>query len=156
MENTHAVHNGIFNYLDEIKISPLSRAYTFSDSVYEVIPFFNSKIIAFDDHIERLKRSCKALSMSIDIDVASKEITNLIRSNWSGPLGIHTHDSQGLALSNTLESIKCNITWLDSTITGIGRGPGNAKTEELIIELQKFNKKQSHRGRPRSARPSRS
>ena len=70
-----------------------------------------------------------------------KEITNIIRANWSGPLGIHTHDSQGLALSNTLESIKCNITWLDSTITGIGRGPGNAKTEELIIELQQFNKK---------------
>ena len=69
-----------------------------------------------------------------------KEISSSIRENWSGPIGIHTHDSQGLALSNTLESIKCDISWLDSTITGIGRGPGNVKTEELVIELQDFKK----------------
>ena len=45
MENIHAVYNGRFNFLNDIKISPLSRAYTFSDSVYEVIPFCNSNII---------------------------------------------------------------------------------------------------------------
>ncbi len=70
-----------------------------------------------------------------------KDITSSIRKNWSGPIGIHSHDSQGLALSNTLESIKCDIKWIDSTITGIGRGPGNAKTEELVVELQNSNKK---------------
>ena len=43
MEKIHAVFNSKFNYLHDIKISPLSRGYTFSDSVYEVIPFFNSK-----------------------------------------------------------------------------------------------------------------
>ena len=64
-----------------------------------------------------------------------KYICKSIRSNWSGPIGIHAHDSQGLALSNTIEAIKNDITWLDSTITGIGRGPGNAKTEELIVEM---------------------
>ena len=69
-----------------------------------------------------------------------KEITKSIRKNWSGPIGIHAHDNKGLALSNTLEAIKCDITWLDSTITGIGRGPGNAKTEELVVELSNQNK----------------
>ena len=43
MENVHAVFNGTFDNLENIKISPLSRAYTFSDSVYEVIPFHNAK-----------------------------------------------------------------------------------------------------------------
>ena len=64
-----------------------------------------------------------------------KNISESIRSYWSGPIGIHAHDSKGLALSNTTEAIKNDITWLDSTITGIGRGPGNTKTEELIVEL---------------------
>ena len=81
MENIQAVYNGKYDFLENIKISPLSRAYTFSDSVYEVIPFFNSKIIAFDDHIERLKRSCNALSMSINIDGTSEEIINLINNS---------------------------------------------------------------------------
>ena len=48
MENVHAVFNGTFDNLENIRISPLSRAYTFSDSVYEVIPFHNAKGIAFD------------------------------------------------------------------------------------------------------------
>ena len=70
-----------------------------------------------------------------------KRIAKLIRKNWTGPIGIHAHDNKGLALSNTLEAINSDITWLDTTITGIGRGPGNAKTEELVIELSKKNKK---------------
>ena len=78
MENIHAVYNGRFDNLNNIKISPLSRAYTFSDSVYEVIPFFNLKPIAFDKHILRLKRSCDALSFSVDFEAISIEINELI------------------------------------------------------------------------------
>ena len=81
MKKIYAVYNGQFDTLNNIKISPLSRAYTFSDSVYEVIPFYNSKIIAFDKHISRLKNSCKALSISINIDKASGEIASLIKDN---------------------------------------------------------------------------
>ena len=79
MNQIQAVYNGKFDFLDKIKISPLSRAYTFSDSVYEVIPFYNSKIIAFDKHILRLKNSCKALSIAINIDATSEEIMHLIK-----------------------------------------------------------------------------
>ncbi len=79
MNEIQAVYNGKFDFLDQIKISPLSRAYTFSDSVYEVIPFYNSKIIAFDKHILRLKNSTKALSIAINIDATSEEIMHLIK-----------------------------------------------------------------------------
>ena len=78
MENIHAVYNSVFSYIHEIKISPLSRAYTFSDSVYEVIPFCNSNLIAFESHICRLKKSCDALNLSLNMDKTSKEITDLI------------------------------------------------------------------------------
>tara|TARA_A100001011_G_scaffold110241_1_gene116817 strand:+ start:712 stop:1539 length:828 start_codon:yes stop_codon:yes gene_type:complete len=78
MENIQAVYNGKFDFLENIKISPLSRAYTFSDSVYEVIPFFKSNIIAYDKHIERLKKSCAALSFVIDANYIENEILELI------------------------------------------------------------------------------
>jgi len=81
MNEIQAVYNGKFDFLDKIKISPLSRAYTFSDSVYEVIPFYNSKIIAFDKHILRLQNSCKALSILINIDKTSEEIMHLIKKS---------------------------------------------------------------------------
>lgn len=62
-------------------------------------------------------------------------IIGWMRSEWNGPMGIHTHDNMGLALSNSLRAIDEGVTWVDSTVTGMGRGPGNARTEEVAIEI---------------------
>ncbi|MCP9827927.1 aldolase catalytic domain-containing protein [Synechococcus sp. L2F] len=64
------------------------------------------------------------------------EMVGLLREGWEGPLGIHTHDNMGLALANTLRAASEGVSWLDSTVTGMGRGPGNARTEELVIEVE--------------------
>ena len=59
-----------------------------------------------------------------------------LKRHWSGPIGIHTHDNLGLALSNSLCLVdNSDNVWIDSSITGMGRGPGNAKTEEVLVEL---------------------
>nr|WP_232247762.1 aldolase catalytic domain-containing protein [Pseudomonas putida] len=71
-------------------------------------------------------------SMSPD---EAAQIIQWLRSEWQGALGIHTHDNLGLALSNTLRAMDEGVTWVDSTVTGMGRGPGNARTEELAIEI---------------------
>lgn len=63
------------------------------------------------------------------------QIIQWFRSEWEGPMGIHTHDNLGLALSNSLRALDEGVTWVDSTVTGMGRGPGNARTEELAIEI---------------------
>ena len=81
MKKIYAVYNGSFNYLEDIKISPLSRAYTFSDSVYEVIPFYNFIAIAYKKHIYRLQNSCSALGISINIEAISSEIASLIEDS---------------------------------------------------------------------------
>lgn len=63
-------------------------------------------------------------------------IIHWIREEWDGPIGVHTHDNMGLALANTLRAAAEGATWLDATVTGMGRGPGNARTEELVIEAE--------------------
>ena len=68
------------------------------------------------------------------------KIVKNLRLSWNGPIGIHAHDNLEEALSNTLTAIKTGVTWIDSTITGMGRGPGNAKTEYLILEVEKYLK----------------
>jgi len=68
------------------------------------------------------------------------QIIGWLRSEWSGALGIHTHDNQGLALSNTLRAINEGVTWVDATVTGMGRGPGNALTEQVAIEIAAYRK----------------
>ena len=67
----------------------------------------------------------------------TKKIINKIRLYWKGPLGIHTHDNMGKALENSISAMKNSVDWVDLTVTGMGRGPGNTKTEYAILELKK-------------------
>ncbi|MCH8537545.1 MAG: aldolase catalytic domain-containing protein, partial [Alkalimonas sp.] len=71
----------------------------------------------------------------------TSKIIGWLRKHWQGPMGIHTHDNMGLALSNTLQAVNDGVTWLDATVTGMGRGPGNARTEELVIEVADMRQK---------------
>ena len=71
----------------------------------------------------------------------TSKIISWLRKYWQGPMGIHTHDNMGLALQNTLQAVNDGVTWLDSTVTGMGRGPGNARTEELVIEVADIKSK---------------
>ena len=66
---------------------------------------------------------------------------NYLRSHWKGDIGIHAHNNLGKALSNSLAAIKSNISWVDSTVLGMGRGAGNTETEYLVLEVNKFSKK---------------
>jgi 4-hydroxy 2-oxovalerate aldolase len=67
--------------------------------------------------------------------VQTTQILGWLRKHWQGAIGVHTHDNMGLALSNTLQAINDGAIWVDATVTGMGRGPGNARTEELVIEV---------------------
>jgi 4-hydroxy 2-oxovalerate aldolase len=58
-----------------------------------------------------------------------------IKKQWNGALGIHTHDNKGQALANSINAIEYGVTYIDSTLLGMGRGAGNAKTETLLVEM---------------------
>ncbi len=56
-------------------------------------------------------------------------------------IGIHCHNQQQLAYANTIEAIIHNANYLDGSIYGIGRGPGNCCLELLVgfLKNPKFN-----------------
>jgi 4-hydroxy 2-oxovalerate aldolase len=64
-------------------------------------------------------------------------VASSLSSNWSGDIGFHAHNNKGLAMSNILVAIDNGVTWVDSTVLGMGRGAGNAQTESLLLELHK-------------------
>ena len=72
------------------------------------------------------------------------DITNIIKKikNIDNKIliGFHAHNNLEMALSNSIEAIKNNIDYLDCTITGMGRGAGNLKTELLLTYLNLKNK----------------
>ncbi|MCR3969092.1 aldolase catalytic domain-containing protein [Aeromonas veronii] len=70
-----------------------------------------------------------------------QRIVKALRTHWKGALGIHTHNNMGKGLDNTLTAMSEGVTWLDSTVTGMGRGAGNTQTESLLACLDKQGSK---------------
>jgi 4-hydroxy 2-oxovalerate aldolase len=62
-------------------------------------------------------------------------VVTAIRSAWQGDVGFHAHNNMGKANANCIEAIRSGVTWIDSTVTGMGRGAGNAQTEILLNDL---------------------
>lgn len=91
--------------------------------VAKKISKFNIKVFYIADSLGALKPN------------STQKIFEIIKKYYKGELGIHAHNNLNLALQNTLKAFDCSVNYLDSTILGMGRGPGNTKTEELIAEL---------------------
>jgi 4-hydroxy 2-oxovalerate aldolase len=51
-------------------------------------------------------------------------------------IGIHCHNNQQLAFSNTISAIINGVNFLDATLYGIGRGAGNCPLELLLSFLK--------------------
>ena len=64
-----------------------------------------------------------------------KNIFELVRSQTDVKIGFHGHNNMELALINTLTAIECGADIVDATVTGMGRGAGNLKTELLLTAL---------------------
>lgn len=47
-------------------------------------------------------------------------------------IGIHAHNNQQLAFSNTIEAVIHNANYVDGSVYGLGRGAGNCPTELLL------------------------
>jgi len=63
-------------------------------------------------------------------------VISALRAHWKGEIGIHTHNNMGKGLANSMTAKKSGVTWVDSTITGMGRGAGNTQTECLLAVLE--------------------
>lgn len=51
-------------------------------------------------------------------------------------LGVHTHNNMQLAFANTLTALQEGVTYLDSSVFGMGRAAGNCPTELLVSHLK--------------------
>lgn len=64
-----------------------------------------------------------------------RDTINNIRTKTDVKIGFHGHNNLEMALANTLAAIDQGADIVDATITGMGRGAGNLKTELLLTAL---------------------
>lgn len=59
------------------------------------------------------------------------ELITRLKNTTSANIGFHAHNNMGLALMNSMTALQAGANWIDTTFAGMGRGAGNAATEEL-------------------------
>lgn len=55
-----------------------------------------------------------------------------VADKYDKKVGIHAHNNQQLAFANTTEAIIKGVSYLDATVSGLGRGCGNCPSELLL------------------------
>ena len=72
------------------------------------------------------------------------------------PVGVHLHDTRGLAIANALTALDAGAVRVDGSVGGLGGCPfapgasGNVALEDLVHALEAMGVR--HRHRPRRAR----
>ncbi|MCB2219429.1 MAG: aldolase catalytic domain-containing protein [Bacteroidetes bacterium] len=64
-----------------------------------------------------------------------KELVEVVKSKTKITLGYHGHNNLELGMANSLVALEAGCEIVDGTITGMGRGAGNLKTELLLTHL---------------------
>jgi len=64
-----------------------------------------------------------------------EEFLKIYRDNTDKKIGFHAHNNLGLGFSNTLLAMESGVDYVDGSITGMGRGCGNMKLEQLLMYL---------------------
>lgn len=54
-------------------------------------------------------------------------------------IGFHGHNNLGLAVANNLAAIEAGVSYIDTSLQGLGRSAGNAPTELCVAALMKKN-----------------
>jgi 4-hydroxy 2-oxovalerate aldolase len=67
--------------------------------------------------------------------VKMQNILSAIKKNYTGKIGFHAHDNLLNASVKTIDSMYNGCDIVDTTIGGLGRGSGNAKTELIIAHF---------------------
>lgn len=64
-----------------------------------------------------------------------------VAEKYNKKVGIHAHNNQQLAFANTTEVVIMGVSYLDATVSGMGRGCGNCPSELLLgfLKNPKYN-----------------
>ncbi len=93
-----------------------------------------------NDALEQLSKSEVEVIYIVDSfgSLYSSDIHKLVKTymkyaiSEGKKVGIHCHNNQQLAYSNTIEAISDGVDFIDATISGLGRGAGNCPIELIL------------------------
>ncbi|PTX42408.1 D-alanine transaminase [Christiangramia gaetbulicola] len=91
--------NRIWQKPEEAKISVFDRGFMLGDSLYEVIPFYEGRVFALEEHLSRLKYCLKEISLDFDVEMLIPYIEDAVRRSdyASNDAAVYLQVSRGAA-----------------------------------------------------------
>ncbi|MFI8995471.1 hypothetical protein [Streptomyces sp. NPDC053542] len=72
------------------------------------------------------------------------QLVTLVGSVTDAAIGLHAHNNLGLALANAIAAVDAGATWIDSSVLGMGKGPGNLVTEQWLAYLGRHGRSEGY------------
>jgi hydroxymethylglutaryl-CoA lyase len=111
-------------------------------SAAQVISTLEDGFTIAKEHGAAIKRISLADTMGWAAPQRIERVVGEVRSRWPDmQIGLHLHDTRGLAVANAHAGLKMGVAQFDSTVGGLGGCPfagqkgaaGNICTEELVL-----------------------
>ncbi len=106
--------NGKISELDDAKVGVQDRGFLFGDGVYDVIKIYNGNPFRLISHLERLQRSCNAISIELPHSIGDVEVVvgNLIKESACRDGFIYMQVTRGCAPRDHFFPIGAEPTFL--------------------------------------------
>ena len=87
--------NGDYMPLEEVRISPMDRGFLFGEGIYEVIPSYAGRLLAFDLHIQRMENGLRAIALPLPPIPWRNIVEGLLERNALPDAAVYLHVSRG-------------------------------------------------------------
>ena len=118
-------------YTDDIEFSPMDASRTEPEYIFQILEAVINAGATTVNIPDTVGYAIPDEFGSL-IEGIFKNVPNIGRTTVS----VHCHDDLGLAVANTLESLRRGARQVECTINGIGERAGNASLEEIVMAVK--------------------
>jgi len=131
LQTSHDMVARAKKYVDDVEFSPMDASRTEPEYIYQIL---ETVIDAGATTVNIPDTVGYAIPDEFGglIEGILKSVPNIHRAIIS----VHCHNDLGLAVANSLESIKRGARQVECTINGIGERAGNASLEEIVMAIK--------------------
>jgi len=118
-------------YLDNVEFSPMDASRTEPEYVYQIL----KEVIDAGATTVNIPDTV-GYAIPEEFGALIAEIFQNVSNIKKAVVSVHCHNDLGLAVANSLESVKRGARQVECTINGIGERAGNASLEEIVMAIK--------------------
>ena len=121
-------------YVDDVEFSPMDASRSEPEYIYQIL----EAVIAAGATTVNIPDTV-GYAIPDEFGALIEGIFQRVPNAGQAIVSIHCHNDLGLAVANSLESLKRGARQVECTINGIGERAGNASLEEIVMAIKTRN-----------------